>query len=229
MPLSIEVFNFYNRGELKNNKLVIILLLILFKTVFAAEEITVDCPYTTVQSGTRSPLRVTFSEPMIPFGFSRDSVSVVPTLTPDIAGKWSWSSQSTLQFIPDSPWPDGKRYELKVSKQTESKISGEKLKNSFKRTIYSGLFTAWFVNNDTLLLTIDYVNVVFSFPVETDSLRKYISATVPFEISSSDNISFRIRPEKGWPSGKKITLTINKELSPSGGNIPLEKNCLPLF
>ncbi len=215
-------------GELKNDKLVIILLLILFKTVFAAEEITVDCPYTTVQSGTRSPLRVTFSEPMIPFGFSRDSVSMEPTLTPEIAGKWSWSSQSTLQFIPDSPWPNGKRYELKVSKQTESKISGEKLKNSFKRTIYSGLFTARFVNNDTLL-TIDYVNVVFSFPVETDSLRKYISATVPFEISSSDNTSFRIRPERGWPSGKKITLTINKGLSPSGGNIPLGKKLSTTF
>lgn len=227
--LSIDVFNFVTGESGKMTKIVIILLIILLNTAFAAEELTVDCPYTTVQSGTHSPLRVTFSKPMIPFGFPSGLVSMEPTLTPDIAGKWSWSSQSTLHFIPDSPWPNGQRYELKVSKQTESKISGEKLKNSFKCTIYSGSFTARFTTTDSLRLTIDYVNAVFSLPVETDSLRKYISATVPFEISSSNNISFRIRPERGWPSGKRIILTINKGLCPSGGNIPLEKKLSTTF
>lgn len=90
---------------------VVTILLIILNTGLAAEELRVGCPSAEVEAGTRLPVRVTFSEQMIPFGYSRDSVSNGLSLRPSIAGKWSWSSQSLLQFVPDSPWPSGIRYE----------------------------------------------------------------------------------------------------------------------
>lgn len=203
-------------------KIEFLLLIILLNAALAAEELTVDCPSAMVRSGARFPLRVTFSEPMIPFGFPRDSVSSAPSLSPHITGKWSWGSQSTLQFVPDFPWPHGCRYELNVPERFGSEISGAKLQKPLTCTIYSGSFSARFTTTDSLRLTIDHVIVLFSLPVEIDSLRNYLSVTVPFEISTSDQTSFSIQPEKNWPSGKKIVLTIKKGLTPSGGNLPLE-------
>lgn len=201
----------------------------ILNTGLIAEELTIDCLSTKVEAGTRIPLRITFSEQMIPFGYSRDSVSSEPSLSPAIAGKWSWSSQNTLQFIPDSPWPFATRYVLNVPEQFESKLSGQKLKKPIKFTINSGSFTARFINDDSLLLTIDYVHIAFSLPVDTDSLRKYLRASVPFELETSDKTTFRIRPEKGWPSGKKIIIIVRKDLTPTGGNLPLKSSLSTIF
>jgi alpha-2-macroglobulin len=173
----------------------------------------------------RGPLRVLFSDPMIPLGFPTDSTPKGLSITPAIRGNWSWGSKSTLLFTPDSAWPGGVEFTVLVPAGIQSEISKKTLKKAYKENFIAGLFYGGFENPHDLRTTVEFVDVQFSMPVDLDSLRKHVStsgAPEPLQISALGSQGFRLRPQSGWPGGKKITLSIDAGLTSRGGNLPLD-------
>jgi hypothetical protein len=199
----------------------IIAFVIMVYCVVWAKQLTVEAHFTVDDPGPETPLQITFSEPMIPFGFPRDSVPDGLSLSPSISGRWSWYSQSILQFEPDDRWSDVYQYHLTVPATISSKISGHHLKQPFTKVFSYGLFYGSFTLKDTLLLPTDSVIISFTIPVHLDSLRNHLAGFKPLEITAINKTLFYIKAQNGWPSGKMISLNIDSCLPPLEGDLPL--------
>jgi uncharacterized protein YfaS (alpha-2-macroglobulin family) len=207
----------------------IITQIFLVFCVIHAEQLTVETNFVENPPGTRAPLYITFSEPMITLGYPPDSVPDKPSFSPSVSGKWSWYSQIMLQFIPDEPWPNEFRYFLEIPEDCTSPVSDRHFKKHFTKTIYYGSFIGEFTSEDSLILTTDSVLVWFSLPVHPDSLLNHLAGFDSFEITNVNKTTYAIKARNGWPSGKRITLSIDSGLTPLGGNIPLDSNISTSF
>ena len=114
------------------------------------------------------------------------------------------------------------KYTMIIPAGVMSMVSGERLRKPFTKVLIIDLFYAHFDDSKDIRTTVDHISLDFSLAVDPDTLRKHLSGIPgPFEITTSDNRNYRLRPKAGWPSGKKIHLTISEHLKPLGGNIPL--------
>jgi uncharacterized protein YfaS (alpha-2-macroglobulin family) len=196
-------------------------LMLMLPTAAFAEKLTVNL-YEERICGT-IPLRCVFSEPMIPMGFHSDSVPQGVSLTPQVRGKWSWNSQNALQFSPDSEWHPGNRYQVSISAGVSSKISGNRLKHDWQKTVSVGSFSGSFVNSRDERSTESFIELRFKLPVHPDTLRKHLTCTCKsLVLNTSDSTGYHIRPKTGWREGDKITLSIDTGLTPIDGNMHLE-------
>ena len=197
-------------------------LFLLLPVVSFADKLTVDFGRGFVYG--QFPLQLSFSEPMIPLGYPADSVPKGLLLTPHIPGKWSWSwkSQSTLLFYPDSLWRYGNRYTITVPAGVSSKISGNYLKRELKKEVTVGKFSGRIYSND-IQSTVSFVSIHFDLPVHPDSLRRHITCTQQsLQLLTSDSLYYKVRPQTGWNDGANVTLSIDAVLTPRGGNMSLD-------
>jgi uncharacterized protein YfaS (alpha-2-macroglobulin family) len=197
-------------------------LFLLLPFASLADKLTVDFGRGFVYG--QFPLQLSFSEPMIPLGYPADSVPKGLLLTPHIPGKWSWSwnSQSTLFFYPDSVWRYGNRYTITVPAGVSSKISGNYLKRELKKEVTVGKFSGRIYSND-IQSTVSFVSIHFDLPVHPDSLRRHLTCTQQsLQLLTSDSLYYSVRPKTGWKEGRNTTLSVDAGLTPRNGNMPLD-------
>jgi hypothetical protein len=207
-----------------------ILYFLLLPVAIHASALTVDISSLQVNGYDRGPLRLLFSEQMIPLGFPIDSTPKRITLTPSISGKWTWGSKSTLLFTPESYWQSGVIYTVTVPAGICSEISKNRLKKPYEKKFTSVSFNGGFVSSNDLRTTVGFVDVAFSLDVNIDSLKKHLSgAPKSLDISTSYGRGFRLRPPSGWPGGKRITLSIDSGLTPQGGDVRLDSKLFTTF
>jgi hypothetical protein len=202
-------------------KLKIITFVVLLYCVIWSKQLTVEAHFTVNNPGPETPLQITFSEPMIPLGFPRDSMPDGLSLSPSIAGRWSWYSQRTIQFEPEYRWSDVYQYHLIVPATVRSEISGHYLKQPFTKVFSYGLFNGEFTLYDTLLLPADSIRLRFTIAVHPDSLRNHMAGCNHLKITAVDKTTFYIKADNGWPSGKVISLSIDAGLPPLEGDLTL--------
>jgi uncharacterized protein YfaS (alpha-2-macroglobulin family) len=203
-------------------------LMLMLSTVVFAEKLSVNLDQDRICC--TMPLRCLFSEPMIPMGFHSDSVPPGVSLTPTVQGKWSWDSQNTLQFSPDSEWRPGNRYQVTIPAGVSSVISGNRLKKDWQKVISVGSFSGSFYNLKDVRSTGSFVELRFKPPVHPDSLRKHLTCTrKSLVLNTSDSSDYHIRPKTGWVEGDKITLSIDTGLTPINGNMHLESALVTEF
>jgi uncharacterized protein YfaS (alpha-2-macroglobulin family) len=191
-------------------------------TVFSISDISQEVGHT--------PLRITFSEPMIPLGYHTYAVPTGLSIVPEIPGRWSWESQSTLIFTPNTSWCSGNRYTVTVPAGVASKISKKRLKRPFVQQVAVGSFSGSIMNPSALRSAVDFVDLAFSLDVNPDSLCKYLSGMPsPLGITTIRSNYYRIRPQSGWPTGHRITLKVGAGLTPVNGTMPLDSKITTSF
>ncbi|HEX2956418.1 MAG TPA: Ig-like domain-containing protein [Chitinispirillaceae bacterium] len=176
------------------------LLVLLSFIVSRVTALTVEDTEHSLQENTRLPLRIAFSEPMVPMGNQQNYIPSGLTIATNIKGIWSWGSQSTLLFTPDEVWQAGNEYTVTIPSGIVSAVSGNKLKRKVCEKFRCGKFTGNFTNYKKVLSTSDPIQLFFSLEVETDSLRKYIRVSpegLDYTINRSSPSLFTIQSQHG--------------------------------
>ncbi|MEF2175905.1 MAG: MG2 domain-containing protein [Candidatus Absconditabacteria bacterium] len=173
-----------------------------------------------------------FSKPMIPLTTLDSQGPCTIEITPNLPGKCVWITTSTFQFRPDQGFPMGGNYQIKIPSGIET-IAGDKTINSKEFSITTPKFK---VNSITENINKDD-KILINFNSEVD-LNKFIEN---FTINGIDkaqlNIDYHtindeksnnivsLMPKNGdWGYGKSYSITINKSMSSSRGNVGLDND-----
>lgn len=81
-------------------------------------QVTVTAPARTEieNEGAPHPIVVEFSVPAAPLArVGKEAIDV--TLSPSHPGKWVWTTETRLEFIPKEDWPVGTKYEIRLGKK----------------------------------------------------------------------------------------------------------------
>ncbi|MEN7342126.1 MAG: alpha-2-macroglobulin [Pseudomonadota bacterium] len=132
-----------------------------------------------------------------------DTVSEGITLTPEIAGKWRWSNERQLRFVPAEDWPAGVEYSIRYDKTLFA--PGLEFREN-EATFQTPLFGA----NVT---SIEF----YQDPIEQD-LRKVVATldfTHPVDIASlQDHVTFTMRESGATITGDTVAfdadITVNE-------------------
>lgn len=151
--------------------------------------ITVTNPYRTdiaTPGAKPNPAVLTFAAsaaPLILVGKEAKDVSMSPAL----AGKWTWTSPTTLEFRPNEDWPIGVDYTVTLgSKALAPHVQAERTVNfhspRFEMTIGEGQF---YQDPVQVNLRKAVFEISFSHPVDPDTLEKRLKLSTEGSASAS--------------------------------------------
>lgn len=66
--------------------------------------------------GKPQPLKVGFSQSVAPLALVGKDVTAGITVTPEVEGRWHWSSDRQLEFQPKAEWPVGAQYKVVINR-----------------------------------------------------------------------------------------------------------------
>jgi len=153
------------------------------------------------------PLFVSFSKSVAPANMIGKEIIDGLEMSPKVKGKWIWSTDRELKFIPildgKIDWPVGAKYSVSIRKKVlASHIELNKYDfdfdiNNIKAAVYSHSFY-----QDPRFSDVKKVTAIFSFnyPVDVESLKKRIKLTEKpengFEKKSDSDLGISFNEEK---------------------------------
>lgn len=157
------------------------------------------------------------------------------SLTPPLAGKWYWESDSRLIFIPTQDWAAGQTYSIHFDKSVfASSIKMEGLNYSFSTVPFVAVISDYKLYQDPLEPTIRraVATLTFNYPVDADSLEKNVTLqlealknwnaeTYKFTITYDKNkrtAYLQSEPIKLTDTPRYLNLRIKKGIKPLSGN-----------
>ncbi|HEV8393348.1 MAG TPA: MG2 domain-containing protein [Vicinamibacterales bacterium] len=135
-------------------------------------------------NGTRTvrPLRVQFMEPVAPLRLIQKPVTMGIDLSPAVAGTWTWTSDTSLEFVPKDDWPIDGDFTVRLDRKTMFPPEVQLADYSFE--FKSAPFTAQIAESQFYQDPQDpnlkklVATVRFSHPVDPAQLESHVSLAV---------------------------------------------------
>ena len=159
------------------------------------------------------------------------------TITPAIAGKWSWDSDNRLLFIPDTDWPANQRYDIAFNKTFfAAGTHMSSWKTSFTTLPFDVTITEFKFYQDPVHSSLRQAvaTLQFTFPVDEASLKKNITLQwqsfgreqVPYTLTYDENkrIAYLHSETLSLPKSEQyLELTLAKGIKSQTGSDKLSK------
>ncbi|MEI7657305.1 MAG: MG2 domain-containing protein [Phycisphaerae bacterium] len=167
---------------------------------------------------------VTFHEPVVPGSKVGEVAEPSPlTVTPDVGGRWRWTSPERLEFVPARPFPPGREFTLALSPKAAD-LTGRRPYADFQRRLATSPLRVEGVQVVAMAPDGATLEVRFNQPVVPDDLQHELKvaggdAPMPFECLSP-------RPDRALlvrlvPVGADLCLTFGGGLTGEGGTLGL--------
>lgn len=143
-------------------------------------DFSVSAPARTVieDNGSPNPLTVEFSASVAPLALIDKEVSTGIVMSPPLAGKWTWRSGRSLEFLPKDDWPVGIQHTVRFDKTL---VSEQSRLDRYEFTFNSPGFIARITNSQLYQDPVNpalkkaVIDLNFSHPVNPEDLEKKIS------------------------------------------------------
>lgn len=185
-------------------------------------------------SDTYQNITVRFSKPIVSLTNLDNQAKCPIEITPNIPGKCVWITTSTFQFRPESGFPTGGNYTVKIPAGIQT-IAWDTTKNSKTFEITTPDFEL--VSNIESLWVDEKLQFAFNDEVSLDAFQKNFSLlniandTLNFSyykaegaLEESKNIIWVFPKSWTWGYNKKYTYTISKNLTSSRWNVWLKSD-----
>lgn len=188
----------------------------------------------------KKEIAVVFNHPMKDLGILKKMDSGVFEIDPPVKGRFRWYGSKVNAFIPETGYAPSTNYTVTVKKGIES-LNGKTLQKDtqfhFSSEYFQVRFTSPYAKN---ISKNSKFEVAFNYPVDLQEAKKYIFLELEDgkKIAGSQlNFSYKkdsiengknvkeeksrliVIPRKPLPKNTSLSLVIQKELKPIGGNI----------
>ncbi|MCB9014279.1 MAG: alpha-2-macroglobulin family protein [Lentimicrobiaceae bacterium] len=201
---------------------------IIFAACSPGNQIKVDSMNFDNQVDMYQNLEITFNHELAPDSLLNkwDSTQYL-TLTPEIKGRFQWTSVSTLVFSPSVPFAPNTDYRMKinpvVSKYLTKRLETDENDISF-HTPYLSVErsqTYWGIDENNPGLAQLRISLNFNHPVDINNVRKYVSVKIDNQPvlstlltrENGNEMVFSIEAPGNDPSSKNLSVTISKGMS----------------
>ena len=157
-----------------------------------------------------NPAVVNFNKPVAPIALvGKEAVDV--TLEPATPGRWTWVTQSRLEFLPAADWPVAQAYKVKLgSKALSANVEIDKRSYDFSAPAFSAQFdTAEFYQDPVQAnLRRAVFSVRFSHPVNVAEFEKRLSMYYDDSCSKAAGVAAALG--LGGCSSEKFNISYDK-------------------
>jgi uncharacterized protein YfaS (alpha-2-macroglobulin family) len=137
--------------------------------------------YSCAPPGQPNPLIVTFSASAAPLdraGHPLDSRRAGISMTPEVAGQWSWDDDRILRFQPKADWPVGQQFNVKFDRSgfAADTVRLARYDFEFSSPAFTARIAATEFNQDPVIATNKKVvaTIAFTHPVDPESFEKRV-------------------------------------------------------
>lgn len=148
------------------------------------------------------PMVMTFNSSVAPLKMVDKDVAEGLTISPQVAGKWHWTDDKTLEFRPDKEWLVGEKYTVKIDKTV---VAPQILLARWQFDFAAPEFTASLVSSEFYQdpqnpeLKKAIMQVKFSHPVDGKSLEEAITLLLKNraeEVKNDKKVNFTVSYDK---------------------------------
>ena len=149
-----------------------------------------------------NPLVVNFAGSVAPLAQVGKDLQQGIRISPDVAGRWHWQDDKSLEFRPDKEWPVGEHYEVKFDKTL---VAPQIILAHHDFTFDAPAFTSTLESSEFYQDPLDpvlkkaVINLQFSHPVDTHSLEKNIQLSLKSksdDVKDTKNLPFTVTYDK---------------------------------
>jgi uncharacterized protein YfaS (alpha-2-macroglobulin family) len=124
------------------------------------------------------PLTVTFSRSVAPLALVGKQASAGIELKPDLAGKWTWTSDHELSFAPKDDWPVGQDFDLRFDRKLafaeHARVDKDRLQFKSADFVAKVSQTEFYQDPQDPAAKKAVISLRFTHPVDTASLEQRV-------------------------------------------------------